>query len=61
MSDEEACSALDERDIDSCLKYRFLRRDLDADDLERPYVTTGPYCPWPQPNFGNVWAELHAA
>jgi hypothetical protein len=42
------CTARNKRDIAHCLKYRFLLRELDADDLARPYVTTGPYCLWPQ-------------
>ena len=51
--EEPACTTRNQRDIAHCLKYRFLLRELDADDLARPYVTTGPYCPWPQgePDF----------
>ena len=51
--EEPACTTRNQRDIARCLKYRFLLRELDADDLARPYVTTGPYCPWPQgePDF----------
>jgi hypothetical protein len=47
-SADGVCTTRNKRDIAYCLKYRFLRRELDADDLARPYVTTGPYCPWPQ-------------
>ena len=52
-SADGVCTTRNKRDIAHCLKYRFLLRELDADDLARPYVTTGPYCPWPQgePDF----------
>jgi hypothetical protein len=45
------CETHAENEPALCSKYWYLRRELDADDLGRPYVTTGPYCPWPQPNF----------
>jgi len=44
----EACSTRNDRDLAHCIKYAWLLRELDADDLARPYVTSGPYCPWPQ-------------
>jgi hypothetical protein len=42
------CTTAHERDLGGCIKYSWLLRDLDADDLARPYITSGPYCPWPQ-------------
>jgi hypothetical protein len=50
-SADDACTTRNKHDIAHCLKYRFLMRELDDDDLNLPYVTTGPYCPWPQAAF----------
>lgn len=43
-----ACTTRHDRDLVHCLKYVSLLRELDADELARPYVTAGPFCPWPR-------------
>src|SRR5262249_21338290 len=47
-SHSSACTTRNFRDIRNCRKYASLYRKLDAEDLVHPYVTAGPYCPWPQ-------------